>query len=571
LKLDVGQVVDRYTVERVLGAGGTAVVYLVKHNRLGTRHALKVLTISSTAIRERMLREGRVQAKLQHLNVVAVSDVLEIDGAPALLMEYIDGPSLEAALQRYRLTMGDAELLFTGILSGVRAAHAENLVHRDLKPANVLLARTPEGFVPKVTDFGLAKVLAQDPAVAHTRSGISMGTPSYMAPEQIRDARTVDQRADIWSLGCILYELMTRRRAFPGDEALAIYNAVVDGEFEPPRRLAPDLPARVEQAIHGCLMLDRDQRIPDCATLQEVLRGDRPWALGLTSVERTAPPLPRGPSITSNVPPITLAQRGPDGATPGPPPERGSRPIPAPASAAGLESAVPPTLPSQLSPPPANAFDSEPETVVQRQVDGTLAPSDSLHGQDDEGGYGWLAWLVVVGFLIGGGMVGMLLIATLLGGLVLRDGPAVSEPPEPAPVQVVAPSTPEVPPVPAPEPVPSRPAPSKPDPAPVVVAPAPAPVEAPAPAPEPAPVEAPAAAQAVEVRLLSNPFAASIWLKDQDVGRTPRKLELPPGRYPVRMTSGDQEGWFVIEVEAGGTNTWCYKFATKQHYVGTCP
>ena len=228
MKLNPGTTVDRYVVEEILGAGGTAMVYLVRHKSLGTRHALKVLTISSAAIRERMLREGQVQATLQHPNVVAVTDVIEIEGQPGLLMERIVGPSLERALSKYKLAMGDAEVLFHGILSGVRAAHDMGLVHRDLKPANVLLQRTQAGFVPKVTDFGLAKVLEADPAVIHTRSGIAMGTPSYMAPEQIRDARTVDQRADIWSLGCLLYELMTRRRTFPGDEALAIYNAVND-------------------------------------------------------------------------------------------------------------------------------------------------------------------------------------------------------------------------------------------------------------------------------------------------------------------------------------------------------
>jgi len=275
VKLDAGTIVDRYVVEELLGAGGTAMVYRVRHRQLGTSHALKVLTISSSAIRERMLREGRVQATLNHVNVVAVTDVVDIDGAPGLLMEHIEGPSLERALGRYKLTMGDAELLFRGILSGVQAAHQAGLVHRDLKPANVLLQRTTMGFVPKVTDFGLAKALEGDPEVAHTRSGIAMGTPSYMAPEQIRDARSVDQRADLWSLGCLLYELTTRRRTFPGDEALAIYNDVTAGLFEAPRKLVPELPQRIEEAIHGCLRAHRDERIPDCDTLFAVL--DAVW------------------------------------------------------------------------------------------------------------------------------------------------------------------------------------------------------------------------------------------------------------------------------------------------------
>ncbi|MEM6931792.1 MAG: protein kinase, partial [Myxococcota bacterium] len=160
------------------------------------------------------------------------------------------------------------------------------LVHRDLKPANVLLASTVEGFVPKVTDFGLAKIMIDIPGLAHTKQGISMGTPSYMAPEQIRDAGSVDQRADLWSLGCLLYELMTRRRAFPGDEALSIYNAVVDASFTSPRQWAPELPDRVNDAILGCLQLDPDDRIPDCATLLEVLQGRLEWDVQTSVVSR---------------------------------------------------------------------------------------------------------------------------------------------------------------------------------------------------------------------------------------------------------------------------------------------
>ncbi len=288
VKLELGQVVHNFVVERVLGTGGTAVVYLVRERGGRVVHALKVLTVSSPAIRERMRREGEVQSALRHPNIVPVQDVLDLDGSPALLMEYVEGPTLDAALKRYRLTLADAELLFGGILAGVHAAHASGLVHRDLKPANVLLASTVEGFVPKVTDFGLAKIMIDIPGLAHTKQGISMGTPSYMAPEQIRDAGSVDQRADLWSLGCLLYELMTRRRAFPGDEALAIYNAVVDASFAPPREWAPDLPDRVNEAILGCLQLDPNDRIPDCSTLLDVLQGRLEWE-AQTSVLRRQP------------------------------------------------------------------------------------------------------------------------------------------------------------------------------------------------------------------------------------------------------------------------------------------
>ena len=168
-----GDTIDRYEVRERIGAGGTAVVYHVTHVALGTEHALKVLSVTSPVIRDRMLQEGRVQASLRHLNVVAVTDVLDVNGAPGLLMEHIEGPSLEAALEKFQIPLASAEALFVGIVNGVRQAHHHGLVHRDLKPANVLLASTPDGFVPKVTDFGLAKVIAEAGAVGtgHTRAG----------------------------------------------------------------------------------------------------------------------------------------------------------------------------------------------------------------------------------------------------------------------------------------------------------------------------------------------------------------------------------------------------------------
>ena len=119
--LHEGTLVDRYTVESVIGTGGTAVVYRVKHSSLGTVHALKVLSVTSDAIRQRMLQEGRVQASLDHQNIVSVTDVLEVDGQPGLLMEFIEGPSLEQAMTRYQLDLETAETLFLGIVAGVRS------------------------------------------------------------------------------------------------------------------------------------------------------------------------------------------------------------------------------------------------------------------------------------------------------------------------------------------------------------------------------------------------------------------------------------------------------------------
>jgi serine/threonine protein kinase len=265
---------DRYTVEAAVGEGGMATVYRVRHRKLGSTHALKVLNLPAVSIRERLMAEGRVQATLRHRNVVAVTDVVEVSGAPGLIMEYIDGPTLRSLLKSHRMTIEQADVLGRGIIAGVAAAHRYDLVHRDLKPANVLLAVTDEGLVPKVADFGLAKILASDGDDSQTRSGASMGTPQYMAPEQIRDSKSVDRRADIFSLGAMLYELVCGRRAFDGADMLEIFNSICQGRYTPPGELVSDLPEPMSRAIIGALQVERDQRIGSCGELLATWKGE---------------------------------------------------------------------------------------------------------------------------------------------------------------------------------------------------------------------------------------------------------------------------------------------------------
>lgn len=552
MKLELGSTVDRYTVEAVIGAGGTAMVYRVKHNALGTYHALKVLTVTSEAIRKRMLNEGRVQASLRHLNLVAVTDVLDISGAPGLLMEYIEGPSLELALGSYRIRMGDAETLFLGIVAGVRHAHQIGVVHRDLKPANVLLSRAQEGFLPKVTDFGLVKTLSGDPSVAHTRAGIAMGTPSYMAPEQIRDARTVDQRADVWSLGCILYELVTRGRAFPGEQALEIYNAVILGEYPDPRRVVPDLPDRIDAAIRGALCVDRDKRIPDCDTLLEVVKGQRQWVTperGESTHETDEAPR----VLPADVPDMPVARRGPGGSTPGPAPVRGRLP-PAPSALV----------------PPANEATVGLDSVAS--VHGTLSPRDSLNSGTDER----RLWVLVV-------LAAALPAAVVVGAAVfvvgawfwysqpdilvslpqdLSETPAPQ--PQPTPAPIVEPDSPEeVAPVPTSAPVEAAPRP-RPSPRPALVRSQPEPVAEPAPAP------APVAPSVYTVKLLSIPPTATLMVDGVSQGRTPKKLTLRSGRHVISVTSAGVTAEYVVEVSSSGANKWCYDFATGENKAGGC-
>jgi serine/threonine-protein kinase len=268
MDLVAGTVVgERYRIDGPLGEGGMAVVYAVTHEQLGTRHALKVLTLNSRSVRDRMLQEGRFQAKLSHPNIVAVTDVVALNDSPCLVMELIDGPGLDELIAMQVLTLDQADTIGRGILSAVAHAHGLGLIHRDLKPANIMLQIVDQTAIPKVTDFGLAKLLDGQDGRAATRTGSTMGTPQYMSPEQIQDAKNVDERGDVFALAAILYELLTGRRAFDGDNVLEIFQAIDRGEYTPPLELREDAPERMVAAIVAGLKTDRDER---CASVEEL-------------------------------------------------------------------------------------------------------------------------------------------------------------------------------------------------------------------------------------------------------------------------------------------------------------
>lgn len=299
-------IVDRYVVERSLGTGGMATVYLVRHRRLGTAHALKLLHLPTARIRERLMNEGRIQGGLHHPNVVNVTDVVDWRGAPGLIMEFVDGPALDGFLVANRLSVEQADSLARGLIAGVGAAHKQGLVHRDLKPGNILLRQMEDEIIPKITDFGLVKLRDSGGGgigLSQTRSGIAMGTPAYMSPEQIRDAASVDHRADIFSLGAILYELVTGQKAFDGDDMIDIWDKIRDGEYTPPEDLVADLPDRMARAIKGTLTTDRDARTADCQTLLQIWTGGDMTPLQLGIWDEPALDQVRALSPTSLAPP----------------------------------------------------------------------------------------------------------------------------------------------------------------------------------------------------------------------------------------------------------------------------
>ncbi len=259
---------ERFIVEGLVSEGGTAAVYRVRHTRLGTLYALKLLTPRSPLPTERLLREGRIQATLQHPCIVNVLDVVDVDGGYGLVMEYVDGPTLAAI--GVTLPFSDTQLVFADILGAVASAHEIDILHRDLKPQNVLMAPVSGGWLPKVADFGIAR-LARDAAVSSTRIGFGMGTPGYVAPEQRRDAAAVDARADIYSLGVLYYEMLAGRLPFghehPADAVVPPILGVSDAVNEALRlMLAVDpagRPASVAEV--AALMFPGDPDLRDIA------------------------------------------------------------------------------------------------------------------------------------------------------------------------------------------------------------------------------------------------------------------------------------------------------------------
>ena len=289
------QIAERFEVESLLGEGGLAYVYRVRHTNLGTIHALKLLTMSHPSLVERLLQEGRIQAQLRHPNIVGVTDVINVNGQPGLLLEFVDCEALEASLARRGAWPVDEALdMFAAVLSGVASAHSAAVLHRDLKPANILLARTPDGMVPKVADFGIAKIAlnaGSNPGI--TRAGAAMGTPGYMAPEQAEDATSVDVRADIFSLGAILYETLVGVRAYPSKSMRDTLNAMASGTFVPADVALPGLPGHISEAITTALAPLPEGRFPSCEAFARAIFPDDPMRLSVVLGSRvTPPPLP---------------------------------------------------------------------------------------------------------------------------------------------------------------------------------------------------------------------------------------------------------------------------------------
>jgi eukaryotic-like serine/threonine-protein kinase len=280
----------KYRVERVLGAGGMGVVVRVVHVENGGVFALKFLRPSvgrDPVAAQRFLREAAAAGRIRSPHVVTISDVGELaSGVPYLVMEFLEGTTLEKELVGgQRLPLERASDLALQVAEGLAAAHAMGVLHRDIKPANLHLGRSSDDRdLLKIADFGVSKILDPDgPEGQHlTRTQTSVGSPLYMAPEQMRSARTADFRADQWSLGAVLYRTATGSLPFDAKSLPRLCVQVMTADFIPVRTRCPDLPDEFAAVVERCLRLSADERFVDVAAFAEALA---PFA-GATGAER---------------------------------------------------------------------------------------------------------------------------------------------------------------------------------------------------------------------------------------------------------------------------------------------
>ncbi len=298
----IGKTLSHYRILEKLGEGGMGVVYLAEDTKLGRRIALKLLPADWTRdsrARTRFLHEAQTAAALNHPNICTIHEVDEADGQVFLAMEHIEGESLRDRIASGPMKIADVIATSLDVGQGLAAAHARGIVHRDIKPGNVML--TSDGRA-KVLDFGLA--LAPE-RTRLTMKGRTTGTVSYMSPEQSR-GEAVDHRTDIWSLGVMLYEMLTGQRPFAGEHEQAVIRSIVNDEPEPPTGLRTGIPLELERVVTKAMAKSPEERyqhiddlLVDLRSVQkDTATGSKTVTAAVQTGRAAAPAARRGPLAT---------------------------------------------------------------------------------------------------------------------------------------------------------------------------------------------------------------------------------------------------------------------------------
>src|SRR4029079_380439 len=291
--LAIGEVVaDKYRIERLLGAGGMSEVYAAVNIRTDRHVALKWILpalAASPEVLKRFRREALAAGRINHPNVVTIFDVVEHQGSACLVMELLSGETLADRMKRTGpMAFVEAVAIMLPAMRGVAAAHFHGVIHRDLKPDNIFLCMDADGSIRdcKVLDFGVSKLTVADAATTGdiTLSGNVVGTPEYMAPEQVRAGKHADHRIDIYSLGVVFYEMLAGRPPFVGEHFSGLMLDIM--QRDPPQlsSLRTDVPRRLAGVIHRALARDLDKRYPDMPSfirsVEDVGREELKLAMG---------------------------------------------------------------------------------------------------------------------------------------------------------------------------------------------------------------------------------------------------------------------------------------------------
>ncbi|MBS2014683.1 MAG: serine/threonine protein kinase [Deltaproteobacteria bacterium] len=450
IPLDAGDILaKKYRLEKLVGEGGTGVVVSAQHLQLEQRVAIKFLrtALASEEIRARFEREAHAIGQIESEHVVLVLEVGELeDHCPYMVMEFLEGRDLARVLKEDGpLPVEDAVDCMLQVCEALAQAHAQGIVHRDLKPANLFLTRTEENAPHvKVVDFGISKIVdAKLPAgdkKEMTNAFTVLGSPRYMAPEQLRNSKDVDSRADLWSVGAVLYQLVTGKYAFDAESNVHASIAVLTKE---PRKLtadAPHVPPELEAVVNRCLTKERHGRYQSA---QELAAALRPFAsqrardaLMVLEEAKEGPTLDIALSVSSIVPtPMDpIRARRPEGpkvpAAPASAPAPNAAPVPTPKAApvpTPLPSspvyAGPPAMPSSPFVPPAPATSSPLVSARDPSPSSPRDPSRSVKVAFIVGG--------VVAVLLAFGILTAVKLAAQSMGVIPAAGIGASDPAPP--------------------------------------------------------------------------------------------------------------------------------------------
>ena len=275
-----GTILGKYSIVRLLGSGGMGAVYEATHTEIGKKVAIKVLSPLIAAVpgaRARFLREAQLTSRVRHPHIVDVADMGSDGGNTYIVMEFLHGEDLAQRLERLG-PVGIEEMadIMLPVCSAVAAAHAAGITHRDLKPQNIFLGAGTRRVHPKVLDFGISKGNdAVTQAGTLTGTGAMIGTPYYLAPEQIMDSKSAGSASDQYALGIILYECLTGKRPYDGDNLFVVFQGIVGGTPRRPRELRPEIPPEMEEVTLRAMRSDPKLRFP---TIEDFGRALLPFA-----------------------------------------------------------------------------------------------------------------------------------------------------------------------------------------------------------------------------------------------------------------------------------------------------